>query len=91
MNEILDDLNKTENAKYQDFFVNWFKPFLFTNQKFNPMVGAYKKVKFKEKLYPLETWWERQALFKKDYLIWKIPKNGYSSMALVVKYNEGTI
>ena len=26
MNESVDDLNKTENTKYQDFFVNWFKP-----------------------------------------------------------------
>ena len=42
MNEILDNLNKAENAKYQDFFVNWFKPFLYTKQKFNPMVGSYK-------------------------------------------------
>ena len=38
MNEILDNLNKAENAKYQDFFVNWFKPYLYTKKKYNPMM-----------------------------------------------------
>ena len=73
MDEILDDLNKTENAKYQDFFVEWFKPFLYTKQKFNPMVEADKKVKIKEKLLPIETWWVR-----------KIPKYAKISMDLVI-------
>ena len=70
MDKILDELNKTENAKYQDFFVDWFN----TKEKFNPMVGAYKKIKIKEKLHPLEAWWEREALLKKDYLSGRFQK-----------------
>ena len=50
MDKILDDLNKPENAKYQTFLCEWFKPFLYEKQKFNPMVGTYHKVKIKEKL-----------------------------------------
>ena len=81
INEILDDLNKPENTKYQDFFVNWFKPYLYTKKKYNPMLGSYKKVKIKDKLLPLETWWEKETLLKKEHLIRKIPRDGYSFMA----------
>ena len=84
MDEILDDLNKPENAKYQTFFCEWFKPFLYAKQKMNPMVGTYQKVKIKEKLDEIDEWWTRAAFMKIDHLTRKIPQHAKISMYLIV-------